>query len=651
MRLGGGFAGLWVGLDAFATLRPAMARPERTAVARGLWTGSSALLRALPGILPAFVIVALLACVLVPLPRIVVDLLLATSLAGAVLLLVASLAIRRTQDFLSFPTLLLLVTLYRLALNISTTRLILSEADAGQVIDAFAGFVVRDDMVVGGVIFLIITVVQYVVIARGSERVAEVAARFALDALPGHQAAIDADLRSGAISPREAAERRARLAEQSNFYGAMDGAIRFVKGDAIAGLAITTINIVGGLGIGMIRLGYSWEQSLAVFGRLTIGDGLMAQIPALLVSLAAGVLVSRVDRERSEVGARLDWLDPAMLLVPSGLLVALALVPRMPTLVFMTTAAGLVAGALLLAIRRERERIAAGEDHGSRITVFVGEDASVDLRRLGRALVPLRNRCRETLGIEIPPIDAAVEPGRDRDIVSVQLGERRLARSNCSATTVDDDILLLTFRAVMAQAATFLDLETIDRDIEAVRQRRPIVVQEALRAVATTDILWIARAFVRERVPLPPMEALLDTVAEGRLFRVASERPRWPELARQRLARYWVEPVVAGVERSGSRWLRPDPELEAILLDRVSVQDDEVVLTLDRSERQSWRILLQAQSPDDSSRPSALLTTPRARSAFAALVVGTTPHTPVLSTFELEEGGRQVPAATWLAPP
>src|SRR5690606_22042616 len=250
----------------------------------------------------------LLACVLVPLPTPLVDLLLSLSLAGSVLLLVASLGIRRTTQFLNFPSLLLLVTLYRLALNVSTTRLILSQADAGRVIDAFATFVVREDLVVGGVMFAIITIVQYVVIARGAERVAEVTARFALDGLPGHQAAIDADLRAGVITPREASLRRAELGERSSFYGAMDGAIRFVKGDAIAGLAITAVNLLGGLAVGIGRDDLGWRESLEVYGRLTIGDGLLAQIPALLVSLAAGVLVSRVDRhERSREAA---WLQP-----------------------------------------------------------------------------------------------------------------------------------------------------------------------------------------------------------------------------------------------------------------------------------------------------------------------------------------------------
>ncbi|MCA9636639.1 MAG: FHIPEP family type III secretion protein, partial [Myxococcales bacterium] len=183
------------------------------------------LLGPLPRYLPALAVIAVLACMLVPLATPLVDLLLSLSLALAILLLVACLGVRRSADFLAFPSLLLLATLTRLALNVQTTRLILSEANAGQVIDAFARLVVRGEMIVGVVIFALITAVQYLVIARGAERVAEVAARFALDGLPGQQAAIDGDLRSGAISAGEAAKRRAALVERSRFYGAMDGAV------------------------------------------------------------------------------------------------------------------------------------------------------------------------------------------------------------------------------------------------------------------------------------------------------------------------------------------------------------------------------------------------------------------------------------------
>ena len=194
----------------------------------------------------------------------------------------------------TFPTLLLLTTLYRLALNVSSVRLILLQANAGRVIHAFGAFVVRGDYVVGFAVFLILTIVQYVVISRGAERVAEVAARFTLDAMPGKQLAIDADLRAGAIDANEARRRRDALSKEAALYGALDGAMRFVKGDAIAGLLILAISMIGGLVIGVMQRGMSLVEAARVYTLLTIGDGLVSQLPALLISTAAGLVVTRV---------------------------------------------------------------------------------------------------------------------------------------------------------------------------------------------------------------------------------------------------------------------------------------------------------------------------------------------------------------------
>ncbi|MCA9711861.1 MAG: FHIPEP family type III secretion protein, partial [Myxococcales bacterium] len=533
-------------------------------LSRQLRTGGASLLGALPGLLPTFAVVALLACVLVPLPTALVDLLLSVSLAGAVLLLVGSLGVRRSADFLSFPTLLLLVTLYRLAINVSTTRLILSQADAGRVVDAFADFVVRGDLVVGGVMFAIISVIQYLVIARGSERVAEVAARFALDGLPGHQQAIEADLRAGLVSPAEAARRRARLVERSSFYGAMDGAVRFVKGDAVAGLAITAINLGGGLVIGMGRMGYSWEQSLELYGRLTIGDGLLAQIPALLVSLAAGVLVSRVDEDGAERTSR-RWLDPAMLLVPATLLLLLALVPSMPSLAFVTTATALLTGALLLAGRAAPGGPSPAEAP-ARVLVHLHPSATTDPRGLDRALAELGLRCRAALGIEIPPLALALEPTAPRDRWELRVGARLLLRAPLHEPVSTDEVLLATYRALMEHAPSLVDLQTLEDRLEQLRSTHPVLVRRALEVLEPIDLLAIGRAFLRERLRLPPLPAILGVVAEDHRFREASERPRHAEWVRTELAAYWLPEVVDGLRRLGTpRWVRLTPDAELTL--------------------------------------------------------------------------------------
>ena len=233
-------------------------------------------------------VVATVAMMIVPLPTPLLDVLLTSNLAISVALLLVAVWSARTLELSTFPTLLLLTTLYRLALNVSSVRLILLQADAGRVIHAFGAFVVRGDYVVGFAVFLILTIVQYVVISRGAERVAEVAARFTLDAMPGKQLAIDADLRAGAIDADEARRRRDALSKEAALYGALDGAMRFVKGDAIAGILILAISLVGGLVIGVVQRGMALGDAARVYTLLTIGDGLVSQLPALLISTAAG---------------------------------------------------------------------------------------------------------------------------------------------------------------------------------------------------------------------------------------------------------------------------------------------------------------------------------------------------------------------------
>ena len=593
----------------------------------------------MPGVAPALLVVGALACVLLPLPTALVDLLLSVSLAGGVLLLVASLRVRQTSDFLSFPSLLLLATLFRLALNVSTTRLILSQGDAGRVVDAFANLVVRGDLIVGGVMFLIVTVVQYLVIARGAERVAEVAARFALDALPGGQAAIDADLRAGAISAVEAAERRARLVETSNFYGAMDGAVRFVKGDAVAGLAITGINLAGGLAVGVGRQGMGVGETLELYGRLTVGDGLLAQIPALLVSLAAGVLVSRVDTESE--GSERRWLEPAMLVVPAVLLVTLSVIPGMPWLAFATTAVGLVGLAVLLAARVED---AIAPQRGILVAVGpgVGPADPRHLRELGEGLWL---RSREALGIEVPTVevdrDEALPPGR----LEVRHEARVLDRRELAGAD-GDAVALAAFRAIMSGAPGLYDLAALDRDVGEARARHPQTVRIALGRIDQPDLLRLMRCFLRERVPAPPVAALLAVVAEGEEFRDRRRRAEWAELVRLRLADHWVRDLVEGAHSLGeTAWIRPTPDLEELWMARSRSGPDGPELAATHRQLEGLRAQVASLAGD---APSLVLTSPALRPVFAAALLDARPHRPVFATTELDAAGLARPEVTWL---
>lgn len=292
----------------------------------------------------ALLIIAILAMIILPLNPHVIDYLIAVNLAISVALLMVSLYIPSAVNLSIFPSLLLITTLYRLGINIASTRQILLNAYAGDIIQQFGDFVVGGNFVVGGVIFLIITLVNFIVITKGAERVAEVAARFTLDAMPGKQMSIDADLRAGIIDSNQAREKRLAIQKESQLYGAMDGAMKFVKGDAIAGIVITLINIIGGIIIGMSLQGLSAADSARTYSLLSIGDGLVSQIPALLISITAGIVTTRVtsDKGDTNLGSEISGQvlkQPKALMIAAGFLLGMGLIPGFPTPPFMILAA------------------------------------------------------------------------------------------------------------------------------------------------------------------------------------------------------------------------------------------------------------------------------------------------------------------------
>lgn len=306
-------------------------------------------------VLPCFAAASVLALLFV-LPTSLMDLLLSVNIAISATIFLSTFFIRKPLDFSVFPTVLLATTLYRLVLNVSTTRLILTQADAGEVVDAFSRFVAGDNIVVGLVIFAIFVIIQFVVITKGATRIGEVSARFALDALPGRQMAIDADLNAGNISAEEARKARAELAEEADFFGAMDGASKFVRGDAIAGLAIVFINLVGGLFIGIVQEGRPAAEAFGLYSRLTIGDGLVSQVPAFLISLATGLLVARTSTSQnvSEKALKQTFGKPVVVALTGVFLLFLA-ATGLPVLPILTLAGGCFALAWALSKNKEKE--------------------------------------------------------------------------------------------------------------------------------------------------------------------------------------------------------------------------------------------------------------------------------------------------------
>ena len=365
-------------------------------------------------------IVVILLMLFVPLPPMLLDFGLAISLSLSILILMVALWIPRPLDFNSFPTLLLVVTMLRLALNISSTRLILSEGHtgtsaAGDVIEGFSQFIVGGDYVLGVVLFAILVVINFMVITKGATRIAEVQARFTLDSKPGDQMAIDADLGAGSIDEAEAKRRRQELQEDSQFFGAMDGASKFVRGDAVAGIIITLINIVGGIIIGVMQHGLSVGQAASNYTVLTIGDGLVTQIPALIVSLAAGLIVTKGGTVGAVNEAVLHQLGdhPRAIYMAAALLSLMGLLPGFPFFVFVLLGAGLASLGYFMKKRRDIEKMreeAQEEEDSDPYTAYSEETPEEilkldDLRlELGGALIPL-----------ISSTDAAL-PGKVRSL-------------------------------------------------------------------------------------------------------------------------------------------------------------------------------------------------------------------------------------------
>jgi flagellar biosynthesis protein FlhA len=387
----------------------------------------------------AIVIILILGIMIVPLPTFLMDVLLVMSITGAMVIMFVSLYVLTPLDFSVFPGLLLIITLFRLSLNVSTTRLILTQGYAGELIEAFGSFVVGGNYVVGVVMFLILVIINFVVITKGSGRIAEVSARFTLDAMPGKQMAIDADLNAGLIDDREARERRAIITREADFYGAMDGAAKFVRGDAVAGLLITAINILGGLVIGVFQRGLSFGEAASIYTLLTVGDGLVSQIPALIISTASGIIITRATSESSlgtDIASQVTK-QPKAIFIAAGALGVMGILPGLPFIPF-TVIALLLAGSGYMSQKTQREmekKIAKTEElpaveaeekiedflHPDPFEIEIGYGLipMVDVKQ-GNNLLGRISAIRKSLAIEMGVV---VPPIRIRDNIQIKSNE------------------------------------------------------------------------------------------------------------------------------------------------------------------------------------------------------------------------------------
>jgi type III secretion protein V len=506
---------------------------SRPPLRRGFWGADAAL---------AALVVVVVALMIVPLPTWVLDLLISANLSCAVAILLVVLYVPDAIGIATFPTILLLTTLFRLALNVASTRLILLQANAGEVIKAFGSFVVRGNYVVGAVVFLVLTTIQFVVIAKGSERVAEVAARFALDAMPGKQMAIDAELRGGSIDGIEAKRRRRSLQRESQFYGAMDGAMKFVKGDVVASVIIVLVNIVGGLAIGVAMKGLPIVDAMRRYGLLTIGDGLVTQLPALVLSTAAGVLVTRVASEEADTPLGDELVRqllgvPKALQVAGGFVVLLAVVPGLPASPF------LVLGAALLAIGSARSRAttaaqrraateAAPTDRararGNEPTfiplivpwsIEVAPDLIPLLEKDTEGLREMATRVREQvfadLGVPLPAPRLRATAGIPEGGVRLTLHEVPSDVFDLPADGSDDDRISWLRDRITARlrvrAADFLGLAEVQRMLDELEQFAPATVRNVVPKPVTVVLLSdVLRRLVEEGISVRDLRGVLE---------------------------------------------------------------------------------------------------------------------------------------------
>lgn len=611
-------------------------------------------------ILLAGLLVAIIALMILPLPRLMIDVLVALNIAIGLMLVLMGIYIGSALQFSSFPSVLLISTLFRLALSVATTRMILLHGDAGHIIDTFGRMVAGGNLVVGLVVFLIITLVQFLVIAKGAERVAEVGARFTLDAMPGKQLSIDSDLRSGLIDKIEARDKRRELELESKLHGSMDGAMKFVKGDAIAGIVIIVVNLLGGLAIGVFQLGMDAGAAMQKYSILTIGDGLVAQIPALLGAMSAGLIVTRAtdNRTNQHLGESIKGqfaAIPRVMLVAGGICLLLSLVPGFPTGVFIVLGLLLAAsGAVLVpALRSRFEGLSSAPSFDAVMDTKAARRKRVDPAQAGpvQQAIPLL--------LELPPVFGVAgrqESLRDAITASVDSYQLRsgvampevrihfrsdsdqtwalhafevpITSGKVSAETSVDQLAANVELALRRHGTLFLGLQETGQLMSIASVTYPDIVKEALRAVPMPNIATILRNLVEEEVSIRNLRGIL----EGLLHAASHEKDLYnlTEFARMSLARQISHQVAP---EGDLRAVGLTPALEEFLTQQLRSAGGVTQLSVDPDTVvELRRRFVEAVA---EHRPAALITHVQLRRHVRQLVAAQLFDTPVLSYNEL----------------
>jgi type III secretion protein V len=601
---------------------------------------------------------AVLALIILPMPPLILDIAIAINLCVGILLLLSVLYISKPLDFSTFPTVLLITTVFRIAITVSTARMILSEMNAGHIVEQFGNLVAAGNIVIGLVVFLIITIVQFIVVAKGAERVAEVAARFSLDAMPGKQLSIDSDLRSGLLTKDEAREKRRTLELESKLHGSLDGAMKFVKGDAIVSIVVVIINLLGGIAVGMFYHGLSAGESVQKFSILSIGDGLVALLPAFFSAISAGLLVTRTtDEERDgDLGpaiARQLSGKPHVLIISGGLMMLMGLIPGFPTLVFFAlglTAMGSgfwshpvsgqmikakVAPGLLLNNNQQAtdallSQPALKSVDAVSLTVSMPADGTVTFDAISARVAQEVEKLQDETGILIPAIrlmlanEAELAPGGwSLSAYGAPLG----------AGTLDDEdfvprVAIISRELLRRNIGLFLGLQEVTDLLNRLGDEYPEVVKEAVRSVPTSKIADVLRLLAEEGVSLrnarDPIEAIADIAQHEHETAAIAER------VRVAMRRHIVAPLTRGGRMAA---LMVGPELEDVLRATRTPVDGDVRLAINPHQMQALIGLLREQV--EACDAQVILTAQDVRRPLRLLIAGDLFHIPVISFNEL----------------
>ncbi len=602
--------------------------------------------------------VAIIGLMILPVPTFMLDGLIALNIVLGVTLVLVAIYIAAPTDFSAFPSLLLITTLYRLSLSIATTRMILTKAHAGRIIDVFGHVATGGNLVVGLVVFLIITVVQYIVVAKGADRVAEVAARFSLDAMPGKQMSIDSDLRSG-LTEKDDARRRRRLLElEGKLHGSLDGAMKFVKGDALAGIVIVLINLLGGLTVGMLQRGLPFSEAINTYSVLTIGDGMVTQIPALMAALAAGLLVTRIagdgnDGHLGEVVQRQLIQKPRVLLVAGCLCWLMALVPGFPTAIFIGLGClGVAAGVMLdkALMRTLAARFALFkalqelvEAHPADIAptpvpvrpLVVTVDGlaanSSERSALTRALGAVLEQFEAQLGVPLPAL--ALQPGPATGD-QAELRWRVMALELCvgegtaAAESLVGDVSSGVRRALRRNLAMFMGVQEASLLLQRCSGAYPEAAKEATRSLSIVRIAEVLRLLVEEEVPIRNLHLILERLADA--GQTEKDGQLLANMARLAVCQH----IVARYSRAGEiRAIAVAGPLEKQLREALRNQFGQHVLALDPSI--AARLLELVRSLLEAQKADVVVTAMDLRRPLRRLLSADLFDTPVLAYPEL----------------